>query len=46
MTASDVFPLTNILWLFADDITIETAGGNGDRHAQVNYLTDGDFLPG
>ena len=26
--------------------TIETAGGNGDRHAQVDYWTDGDFLPG
>ena len=46
MTASDVFPRTDILWPTADDITIETAGGYGDRHAQVDYWTDGDFLPG
>ena len=46
MTTYGVFPLTDILWLAADDITIETAGGNGDRHAQVNDWPDGDFLPG
>jgi hypothetical protein len=46
MTTSNVFPLTDILWLAADDNTIETAGGNGDRHAQVNDWSDGDFLPG
>jgi hypothetical protein len=46
MTACDVLQHTDILWLFADDITIETAGDNGDRHAQVDYWTDGDFLPG
>jgi hypothetical protein len=46
MTTSGVFPLTDILSLAADDRTIETAGGNGDRHAQGIYWTDGDFLPG
>ena len=46
MTTSGVFPLTDILSLTADDRTIDTAGGNGDRHAQVNYWTDGDFLSG
>ena len=46
MAESDVCPFTDILWLTADDITIETAGDNGDRHAQVDYWTDGDFLPG
>jgi hypothetical protein len=46
MTVPGVFPFTDILWLAADDITIETAGGNGDRHAQVDDWTDGDFLPG
>jgi hypothetical protein len=46
MTLSSVFPFTDILWLAADDITIETAVGNGDRHAQADYWTDGDFLPG
>jgi hypothetical protein len=37
MTLSGVFPLTEFLLLAADDITIETAGGNGDRYAQVDY---------
>ena len=46
MTTSNVFPLTDILSLTADDRTIETAGGNGDRHAQGIYWTDGDILPG
>ena len=41
-----VFSFTDILWLVADDIAIETAGGNGDRHVQTNYWTEGDFLPG
>jgi hypothetical protein len=39
-------PFTDILWLNADDITIETAGGNGERHAQSDNWTDGNFLPG
>ena len=46
MTVTDVFPFTDILWLAAYDRTIETAGVYGDRHAQVDYWTDGDFLPG
>jgi hypothetical protein len=46
MTTSGVFPLTDILSLAADDRTIETAGGNGDRHAQTDDWADGDFLPG
>jgi len=46
MTVSCVFPFTDILWLTIQDITIETADGNGDRHAQVDDWTDGDFLPG
>lgn len=46
MTEPGGFPLTDILWLFADDVAIEAAGGNGDRHAQVNYWTDGYILPG
>jgi hypothetical protein len=46
MAATGVFPFTEFLWLAADDITIETADGNGDRHAQADYCTDGDFLPG
>ena len=46
MTASGVSPLTDILWLATYDRIIETAGGNGDRHAQVADWTDGDFLPG
>ena len=46
MTLPTVFPLTDILWLAGYDRTIETAGSNGDRHAQGIYWTDGDFLPG
>jgi len=46
MTEPGEFPLTDILWLVADDITIETVGGNGDRHAKINYWTDGYCLPG
>ena len=46
MTLPGVFPRTDILWPTADDITIDTAGGNGERHAQANYRTDGDLLPG
>ena len=46
MTLPTVFSFTDILWLVADAITIETAGGNGDRHLQTNYWTEGGFLPG
>jgi hypothetical protein len=46
MAVPGVFPFTDILRLSVQDRTIETAGGNGDRHAQVDYWTDGDFLPG
>ena len=41
-----MFPFTDVLWLAAYDRTIETADGNGDRHAQADYWTDGNFLPG
>ena len=46
MAATGVFPFTDILWLSTQDRTIETADCNGERHAQVDYWTDGDFLPG
>ena len=46
MTEPGGFPLTDILWLVADDVDIETAVGNGHLHAQVNYWTNGYFLPG
>ncbi len=39
MAISGVFPFTDILWLSVQDRTIETAGGNGDRHAQGIYWT-------
>jgi hypothetical protein len=32
----------DILWFAAEDITIDTVGINGDRHAQVDYWTVGD----
>jgi len=36
MPTSSVFPFTNILWLTADDKTIETAGSNGiDIHKLI-----------
>jgi hypothetical protein len=41
MAVPGVFPFTDILRLSVQDRTIETAGGNGDRHAQVDYWTDG-----